>query len=140
MFDPRLLLVERPPRAGGPRCHLTLREKVSARPGLRRPACARRRGIGRAGGSAARFQPAFGASLDRRLAEIDLYGAVPPVRISAAGDFGGAIGAAYLTPGARAAGDASATPKLSGEEERTSANTSAPDVPLCRSADHEDLC
>ncbi|MEU1970762.1 ROK family protein [Microbacterium sp. NPDC019599] len=50
------------------------------------------------GGSAARYQPAFGPELNRRLAEIDLYGPVPPVRISSAGVFGGAIGAAYLAP------------------------------------------
>lgn len=48
------------------------------------------------GGSAARYQTAFGPELSRRLSEIDLYGPMPPVRISAAGDFGGAIGAAYL--------------------------------------------
>lgn len=48
------------------------------------------------GGSAARFEPAFGPELNRRLTEIDLYGPTPPVRISSAGDFGGAIGAAYL--------------------------------------------
>lgn len=48
------------------------------------------------GGSAARYQPSFGPELNRRLAEIDLYGPMPPIRISSAGDFGGAIGASYL--------------------------------------------
>ena len=51
------------------------------------------------GGSAAKYRPAYGPALERRLAHVDVYRATPPVLVSAAGDFGGAIGAALLGPG-----------------------------------------
>ncbi|WP_022891344.1 ROK family protein [Agromyces subbeticus] len=54
------------------------------------------------GGSAARFSSEYSEAFQRRLSQLEVYRAHPGVRFSAAGDFGGAIGAALQEPRAQA--------------------------------------